>query len=77
MDDAGYPSERRGEMEEDAASYNQVPYDVDEEEEYNEIAQDYPQLMDTYQRAMRRAGADNYNPEYLNWLQDYYDQIEA
>ena len=56
------------------AVYNMVPYDVDEEDEYNEIVQDYPELMDTYQRAMR---SDNYNRQYQDWLQEYYDQLEA
>ena len=70
-DDVYYPSERR-EMD---APYNQAPYDVDEEEEeYNEIMEDYPELMDTYQRAMR---ADSYNRQYQDWLQEYYDQLEA
>ena len=74
-DDVYYPSERR-EMD---APYNQAPYDVDdEEEEYNEIMEDYPELMDTYQRSMRAdMRGDSYDRQYQDWLQEYYDQLEA
>ena len=47
---------------------------MDEEEEYNQILQDYPELADTYQRAMR---AENNYREYQDWLQQYYNQLEA